>query len=93
MPPDERRIVLLTQEQCASCDDAKDILARLSGELGLSVEVLDLDTAEGTRLAQKAGVLFAPGILVGETLISYGRPSERRLRRDLARLAGADRRS
>jgi thiol-disulfide isomerase/thioredoxin len=82
-------VLLLTQEQCASCDDAKAILERLAAEYPLSVVTLDVASEEGQRLAARGGVLFPPGVFVDGEPFSYGRLSERRLRRALARRCGA----
>jgi glutaredoxin len=78
-------ILLLTQEDCAFCDQAKEILARLSGEYGFAVRALRLDSAEGQALAEEGGVLFAPGVFIDGAPFSYGRLSERKLRRQLER--------
>jgi thiol-disulfide isomerase/thioredoxin len=78
-------VVLLTQEACAFCDDAKAVLARLAEEHPLRIRELDLSTPEGHELAQRHGVLFPPGILIDGEAVSYGRPSERRLRREIQR--------
>ncbi len=79
---------MLTQEPCSFCDQAKTILARLATEYPISVRLIDLNTPEGERMALAAGVMFPPGILVDGEPFSYGRPSERKLRRALnARLA------
>jgi hypothetical protein len=80
-------ITLLTQTSCAMCDLAKGILGRLGEEYPLSVTEVDLRSDEGRRLAADAGVLFAPGVLVDGSPFSYGRLSERKLRRFLDRRA------
>jgi glutaredoxin len=79
------QITLLTQPSCAMCELAKEILARLGNEYPLSVSEVDLCSDEGKRLAAEAGVLFAPGVLVDGQTFSYGRLSERKLRRLLDR--------
>lgn len=81
----ELQVTLLTQEACASCDDAKSILGRLADDHPIRIIEVDMATDEGRRLAERAGVLFPPGILFGDEPITYGRPSERRLRRELRR--------
>lgn len=81
------RVTLLTQEQCAFCDQAKAILKRLAPEYGLMVETLDLAAPEGQALAEQSGMLFPPGILIEGQPFSYGRPSERALRQALDRYA------
>jgi hypothetical protein len=77
-------VLLLTKGDCAFCDDAKEIFERLTGEFGLQVETMSLDTNEGIRVAEAVGLLFAPGIVVNGRVVSHGRPSERRLRRQLS---------
>lgn len=79
------RLTLLTQASCAFCDQAKSLLTRIGAEQPIEVDEIDLDTPAGRSLAMRHGVLFAPGILLDDELISYGRPSERRLRRELDR--------
>ncbi|MGH8471519.1 MAG: glutaredoxin family protein, partial [Gammaproteobacteria bacterium] len=73
-------VILLTQENCAFCDKAKEILDRLSGKYQISVRELDLNSSEGQRLAWQGGVMFPPGIFLDGEPFSYGRPSERKLK-------------
>lgn len=80
-------VTLLTQTSCAMCELAKGILGRLGDEYSLSVTEVDLRSDEGRCLAAEAGVLFAPGVLVDGRPFSYGRLSERKLRRLLDRRA------
>lgn len=75
------RVTLLTQEACGFCDEAKRILERLTPEYDLQLEVLELDSPKGQALAQQGGILFAPGIFIEGHAFSYGRPSERAIRR------------
>lgn len=76
---------LLTQASCSLCEQAKDVLKRVATEHQLDISEISLDAAEGRELASRHGVLFAPGILLDNELFSYGRLSERRLRRELQR--------
>lgn len=80
-------VTLLTQENCAFCEQAKEMLDRLSDEYPISVSTLDLGSPEGQALAERGGVMFPPGIFVGGEPFSYGRPSEKKLRRELDRRA------
>ena len=82
-------VILLTQDACTFCAQAKDILNRLQGDYPITLREVALDTAEGERMALASGFLFPPGILVDGEPFSYGRPSERKLRRALARRLGA----
>ncbi len=78
-------ILLLTQQQCVFCTQAKELLERLSLEYGFSVSTLDVSSPEGEALAVRSGILFPPGIFLDGEAFSYGRPSERRLRREIER--------
>jgi thiol-disulfide isomerase/thioredoxin len=81
-------VLILTQQDCTSCETAKTLLARLAREYPLSVSTLAIDSREGQALAQKGGILFPPGIFIDGAALSYGRPSEGRIRREIeSRLA------
>jgi glutaredoxin len=84
-------VTLLTQTDCAFCEDAKLVLARVARDHELRVRVVDLATDAGQELAARAGVLFAPGVLLDGASFSYGRLSERRLRKELQRRGGSTR--
>jgi hypothetical protein len=81
-------ILLLTQENCGFCEQAKEILDRLSREYWLSVSTLDMGSLTGQELAMNGGLLFPPGVLIDGEPFSYGRLSERKLRRELDRRLG-----
>ncbi len=85
MPRSRPEVVLLTREDCGFCHDAEEILGRLSSEFGIEVTTLDLDSPDGYELGQREGILFPPGILIDGRGVSYGRPSERRLKREFER--------
>jgi glutaredoxin len=78
-------ITVLTQDDCGFCDDAKRVLDRMSAEFPLRIKEIGLAGEEGQTLARAAGVLFAPGVLVDGKPFSYGRLSERKLRRALGK--------
>ncbi|MEV4202996.1 glutaredoxin family protein [Micromonospora globbae] len=78
-------ITLLTQADCGLCEHAKTVLASIRRDLPVTVEEVDLDSPEGQTLSDGGWVLFAPGLLIDGQPFSYGRLSERRLRRALAR--------
>ena len=79
------QITLLTQSQCGYCEDAQETLRRLASEYPLKVIPLDIASPDGQTLAARAGVLFPPGVLIEGAPFSYGRLSERKLRRELDR--------
>ncbi len=80
-------ITLLTQSDCHLCEHAKTILGRVGEDYPLQVTEIDLRSADGQQLATEAGVLFAPGVLLNGQPFTYGRLSERKLRKTLGRLA------
>ena len=83
-------VLLLTQEQCEPCDRARELLGRLSQEYPLSIQAVELNSARGRELAAGGGIPFPPGVFLDREPFSYGRLSERRLRRELEqRLARA----
>ncbi len=78
-------MLILTQEHCGFCEQAKEVLDRLSVEFGFSFSTLDIGSPDGQTLAMRGGVLFPPGIFLDGEPFSYGRPSERKLRREIER--------
>jgi glutaredoxin len=80
-------VTLLTRADCELCEHAKAVLARVAGDLEFVVDEVELATPEGTVLAIRAGMLFPPGVLLDGEPFTYGRLSERKLRRELARRA------
>jgi glutaredoxin len=76
-------VTLLTQADCALCDHAKAVLARVGADHQLQITEVGLATDQGRQLALDAGVLFAPGVLLDGKPFAHGRPSERKLRRTL----------
>jgi glutaredoxin len=83
--PNNVNVLLLTQEQCVFCAQAKEIIDRLAVMYPLAVTMLDLHSPEGLALALSGGILFPPGIFLDGTPFSYGRLSERKLRRAIER--------
>ena len=84
-PANTAEVTLLTQPACSLCDQAKTVLTALQREGLVTVREVDLTGTAGRDLAVRHGVLFAPGVLVDGQPFSYGRLSEKKLRRHLAR--------
>jgi hypothetical protein len=80
-------ITLLTQSDCALCEHAKKVLARVGEDHPLHVTEIDLASPRGRELAELARVMFAPGILLDGQPFGHGRLSERKLRRALQRIS------
>ncbi len=78
-------VTLLTQADCALCEHAKKVLDRVAEDHQLQVTEIGVATPQGRELADRARVMFAPGILLDGRPFSYGRLSERKLRRALQR--------
>lgn len=76
-------ITLLVQPACGLCDHAKAVLARVGADHPITVREVDLTGDEGRVLAERSGVLFAPGIFVDGAPFGFGRLSEKRLRKAL----------
>ena len=83
MPAEMVVVTLLTKTECENCDRAKEMLHRLAQDLSFTIQYVDLDSPEGHDLAKSQGVIFAPGVLINGRMSNYGRPSERRIRRDI----------
>lgn len=81
------RITLLTKPDCDLCDHAKEILVRVQADTAVDVDTVDLGSEQGRQLAERAGIAFPPGVLVDGEPFSYGRLSERKLRKALAKRA------
>jgi glutaredoxin len=82
------RITLLTKAGCELCDEAKAVLARIAADTPVDVETVDLAGVRGRALAERSGMAFPPGVLIDGEPFSYGRLSERKLRRALASMGG-----
>ncbi|WP_025273120.1 glutaredoxin family protein [Haloglycomyces albus] len=74
-------ITLLTQEDCGFCTHAKEILGRLRADFSLTVTELDMTTESGRAMALEHGIFFAPGLFIDGEPFSYGRVSEKKLRK------------
>ncbi len=80
-------VLILTQDNCGFCDDAKLLFQRLAREFPLAVAMLDINSPEGRKLAVQGGMLFPPGIFISGEPFCYGRPSERKIRREIDRVS------
>ena len=84
--PRSVEVLLLSATECELCEHAKEVLQRVSCEYPLDIRDVSVDLPEGRQLAAQHGILFAPGLLLNGETFSYGRVSERKLRRALSRL-------
>lgn len=79
------QLTLLTKEDCDGCEHARRVLARLRQEFELDVHEVALESPRGKELARGVTGIFPVLFLAGRPFF-YGRLSERRLRKELARL-------
>ncbi|MHB1509325.1 MAG: thioredoxin domain-containing protein [Acidimicrobiales bacterium] len=77
------RITVLTAPACDLCRHANAVLARVGEDHDLEVVELSTETERGRRLMVEHRVAFPPGVLIDGAAFSYGRLSERKLRREL----------
>ena len=76
----ERRLLLVTSDDCHFCERAHELLAML----GVDAREVSVDSAEAAMLAAHGIPLAFPPVLTdGERLLAYGRFSEKHLRREL----------
>jgi glutaredoxin len=78
------RVTLLSAPDCELCEHAKAVLARVGEEYDLEVAECSTATEAGRDLMVRHRVAFPPGVLIDGEAFSYGRLSERKLRRELA---------
>ena len=79
------RISVVTQQACTYCDMAKTVLEKLSREYPLTMSIVPIETPEGATLVERGGVVFPPGVFIDGQPFSYGRLSERKIRREIER--------
>ncbi|MFI7438461.1 glutaredoxin family protein [Nonomuraea indica] len=70
-------ITLLGRQGCHLCDDAREVIAKVAGELGVPWEEVDIDTSP--ELREKYGEMI-PVTLVDGVQHDFWRVSEDRLR-------------
>ena len=82
-------MTLLTAAHCHLCEQAKEVLDRVGADYDIEVETLSGDSERGQALMVEHLVAFPPGVLLDGKLFSYGRLSERKLRRELDQIGAA----
>lgn len=75
-------LTLISADDCHLCERARAVL----DALGVEARDVPVDSDEAAALATRGiSLAFLPVLTDGERVIAYGRFSERRLRRELAR--------
>ena len=82
------RVTLVTAPHCELCEHAEDVLRRVALDYDIAVRVVADQSEEGVALLTEHFVAFPPGVLLEGRLFSYGRLSERKLRRELDSAGG-----
>jgi hypothetical protein len=80
------QLVYLTAPDCAFCTDGRPIVQRLGREMGLEVAELAWDSPRGKALVGRESAFFPPAVYLDDRLLGYGRVSERKLRKQLAKV-------
>jgi hypothetical protein len=82
------QVTYVTAPRCHFCERGGAILAVLANRFPLEVREIELDSAEGRRIAARCRVPYPPMVLADGELVGFGRLSLRRLSAELdARLA------
>lgn len=76
-------VLLVTSPACHLCEQAKDVLERLSGDYPLTWREVDMASPEGSAIVRSSRAPFPPMIVVAGQFYGYGRLSEKKLRKDL----------
>ncbi len=79
-------ITILTSRECKLCEQAKLVLDRVAENYDIRVEPVSVESPLGKELVIEHRVAFTPGIIIQGKTFSYGRLSERKLRRELDRI-------
>jgi len=86
----EVEIVLVTAPRCHFCSDASNLLNELSDRYSLTVQRIELESAEGIEIATRYAVPFPPVLLINGAFFGHGRISRRKLTRALDAAAHAE---
>jgi hypothetical protein len=78
-------ITVLGAPNCELCEQARSVLARVARDHAIAVEELSTEADAGRKLMIEHRMAFPPGVFIEGEPFSYGRLSERKLRRELAR--------
>jgi hypothetical protein len=84
------KVTVVTAPACALCDHAEHVLARVAQDYELTVEKVSVEAERGRHLMIEHKIAFPPAVLLDDRAFSYGRLSERKLRRELERIGAAE---
>jgi glutaredoxin len=66
------KLQLLISQWCPTCPAAEKVWSEAAGRLALTVDVLDVGTPEGRRIASDLGIRTVPAMVVDGKLRSLG---------------------
>lgn len=75
--------MVVTQPRCGFCDQAKGVLQRVGEDFDVQVIEVDAESDVAAELASETAAVFPPVVFINGSLFSYGRLSERKLRKRL----------
>ena len=74
------RVLLVTSEGCKPCSRVKRVLGELQSMMPtLTVETIDLASAEGAKLAVENGILYPPAVFIEGRLFGKGKIDSERM--------------
>lgn len=76
-------LTLVVAHACALCDHARGVLEAVGRDRPLKVKEVELESEEGQALGKQVPLVFPPVLLRDGAVLSHGRLSERRLRKEL----------
>jgi len=79
-------LTLVTAADCHLCGHARNVAGRLAAEFKVEIGELAWESPEAD-IVRRDGVPFPPALYIGDELLGYGRISEGRVRRRLARIS------
>ena len=80
------QLVYVTSPDCTFCTEGRALVWKLAHEIGLELVELPWDSPQGKALVERGGAFFPPALYRDDRLLGYGRLSERKLRKQLARV-------
>lgn len=80
------KVTLLSKKDCHHCDVAKKLFQNLQADYPIALEIVDMTSERGMTIGKDFGIFFPPGILINNKPFSYGRPSEKKIKKELNRL-------
>lgn len=88
VPARSTRVTVVESEACHFCEDAHRVLDDLAVHYPLTVEFIEVRSAEGQRLMARHRAALSPLVLLDDAFFSHGRLPRRKLHKTLVGLYG-----